>query len=261
MKFKLWLEVVELRKPSGKVVRQNVIKDKGTNVARKVIQYTWTTQNGNIIKLMFEPDMWNSDDYFVMFYVNDVLFDFASKKEGKNRDIDILSNVFYLLKLKANQLKANTIKFRAHKGEKDERYVKNLDIEKPKSILLPLINDQKNQYKTSEWLEPSENLKALYQKISKPIPEKYRNPMLISLEQIEAKVNQNEEIMDYPDFENPQLMMALKQYNYAVRSHSSIGVQIDSNRRKKIYERIVRRDFQDWDISIKDDMFILKRNQ
>jgi hypothetical protein len=81
MNFKQFLEIVELKKPSSKVQKKNVIKNPGTNLAHPIIQYQWNTKLGNNIKLQLTPKEDNS--YFVVFYVNDTLYDFASRKEGK----------------------------------------------------------------------------------------------------------------------------------------------------------------------------------
>lgn len=272
MKFN---EIAELAKPSSKVRRQTIIKDKGTNVARRVIQFQWTTKIGNVIKLMFEPK--GDDTYSVMFYVNDVLYDFASQKgefndvDGKQiffgdmRDVEILGNVFYLMKLKANQLHAKQLTFRAHQGEKDERFVTGLDPEQYKKLIPSLIAQLKRYINEPEFIPPNNTIIGLYKKLNKPIPDQVPHKVHSLLKSIEEKVNNNEEIDDLiysldNQYPNHELVQVLKKYNNAIKSNTPIGLIIKRNRRKNVYKRILERYFTgEWHISIKDDYFELTR--
>lgn len=268
-------EIAELAKPSSKVRRQTIIKDKGTNVAHRVIQFQWTTKIGNVIKLMFEPK--GDDTYSVMFYVNDVLYDFASRKgefndvagkqtfSGDMRDIEILGNVFYLMKLKANQLHAKQLNFRAHQGEKDERVVTGLDPEQYKKLIPSLIAKLKRDINEPEFIPPNDTIIGLYKKLNKPVPDQVPHKVHSLLKSIEERVGKNEEIDDliYPlenQYPNHELAQVLKRYNDAVKSNTPMGLVIKRNRRKNVYKRIVERYFADeWNISIKGDYFELTR--
>lgn len=256
-------EIAELAKPSSKVRRQTIIKDKGTNVAHRVIQFQWTTKIGNVIKLIFKPE--GQDSYNVMFYVNDVLYDFASKKENYTRDVEILGNVFYLMKLKANQLHANKLTFRAHKGERDDRVVTGLDPEQYKRVIPTLIAKLKQEINEPEFIPPNDTIIGLYKKLNRPIPDQVPHKVHALLKSIEERVNKNEEIDDLiysleNQYPNHELVQVLKNYNDAIKSNTPMGLIIKRNRRKNVYKRIVERYFTDeWVISIKDDYFELTR--
>jgi hypothetical protein len=264
MNFKLWLEIAELRKPTSKVKRQTIIKDKGTNVARPMTQFQWNTQLGNNIKLQMEPQGDNS--YSVIFYVNDVLYDFASKKEGHPRDVEVLSNVFFVLKQKADKLGAQKLTFRAHKGERDERYITGLDPGKYKLQALAEIDKLKQEVlsKEPEWAPPTPKIVSLYQKIKREVPKAVQHDIIILLNRIIEKINKGEEIDDLIyALENKRpgpVIQTLKQWNDAVKSNSPTGLTVHKNRRREIYRRILQRDFTNWNISIDGDRFELTRS-
>jgi hypothetical protein len=132
MNFKLWLlsEIADLTKPKGKVVKRTMIRNPGTNLATPVIQYSWKTSLDNIIKLKFIPK--GDNVYEVLFYVNDTLYDDASSKLGKNRDVEILGNVFYVIKDKADRLGAQELRFEGYGSEGDTKVIKGVDVNLPR---------------------------------------------------------------------------------------------------------------------------------
>ena len=125
MNFKHWIEAVELNQPVAKVTRSNVTLGKGTNSEQRAIQYFWKTNKGNIIKLRFIPQ--GNDKYQIVFYVNDTLKDDATK--SSKRDIEVLSNVWFLIKNKADDLQAQELSFTAYTDDdgRDVTNVKNLN--------------------------------------------------------------------------------------------------------------------------------------
>lgn len=265
MNFKNWLEIVELSKPTSKIQKKTIIADRGTNVARPVIQYQWNTKLGNNIKLKMEP---TGDSYYVIFYVNDVLYDFSSKKEGHVRDPEILGSVFYTLKLKANQLKAQRLTFRAHKGEGDkDRVIKGLNPEQYKPIIFNLIEQLRKEILQNEpeWAPPDDKIISLYQKIKRQVPTAIQHKSIVLLNNIIQRINNNEEIDDLIyslelKFNQHPLIQKLREYNNAVKSNSVSGLIVRRNRRKNIYSRVLEREFSNnWNISVSDDYFELTR--
>lgn len=272
MKFSLWLEIVELQKPQNKITKKTVIKDKGTNAAHKVIEFTWTTKQGNNILVRFEPK--GNDEYSLLFYTNNVLYDKASTNTNL-RDPEILSGVFYLIKTKADALKAKTLTFTSHKSNNDTKTIFNIDIEKPKQNL---INDLKNlQSKINQYdpkpIQLTQSTIDLYKKLNKPIP-----PMFdLNKEKVNDYINQiyhaietnNEhEIYDLRqnlfDYKLPlntdNLKKSLQEFENALKSNTEQGFKRTINRRSKIYARVLDKYFSnDWDINMNNDRFVLTR--
>ena len=134
--FKKWLilnEVVDVKRP-GKVSRRNIKKNAGTWKEKSALEYRFKTKLGNEVKLHFEKIEENG--YDVMFYVNDTQHDSATG----GRDSDVLSNVIWLIRNKADQLKANLITFTAQIGEGDRKIVRGLDTNSLKSLMIAEIN-------------------------------------------------------------------------------------------------------------------------
>lgn len=279
MYFKTWLlqEVAEPRKPQTNVRRNTLIKDKGTNVARKIIQYTWKTPYGNTVKLQFEPK--GNGEYFVIFYVNDVLFDYGSKlglaDKDATRDSEILSNVFYVLKDKADKLKATALTFHGHSSDRDTKVIRNLDIQPYKTKALAELNKfvQFLQNHQVKMIPPSQTMINLHQKLGKPMPEAKPDidveRWLAFAEELENAIDkgwdgdyvyrlQTAEGLGLPNVNN--LIASLKDFNNAVESHTERGYQRTKNRRTAVYKRILDKHFSDkWDIQITGNNFRLMR--
>lgn len=286
MNFKNWLESIDLKKPLNKVKKQNIIKDKGTNVARRIVQYSYTTKLGNIVKLQFEPK--EDNEYDVVFYVNDVLYDNAplmnidNKEEKYSRDSEILPTVFFLLNNKANSLKAKYLTFRAHSSPKDTKIVRNLDIEEPKNQVLLDLNyfESKIKLHIIKFIEPSEITKNLYRKLDKPIPEARpdldKSLWLNWIEKLKLAIENNQDLQEYIDnlitfrsinhkyiIENlniDNLISSLRNLNNAINSNTEKGYSRTINRRASIYKRILDKDFSKyWNIQQDGDRFTLTR--
>jgi hypothetical protein len=273
--FKYWMEVVELRKPKS-VKRTNPIKDKGTNVAHKVIQYRWTTQHGNKVMLQFEPK--GDNHYSIIFYVNDVLFDYGSKlgiaDKDVTRDSDILSNVFFVLKQKANQLKAKSLTFTAHKSDKDTKIIRNLSVAPVKQRAMQLLDKfVKDVYAYPvKMIPPGPAMIALSQRIGKepppPRPDINKDSWTKWVEDMKREIEQNMPIDEFINtlkssqhlpIDSHQLIPALEQLNQAIWSNTERGYERTINRRGNIYRRLVEKYFSDWQIEISGDRFTLTR--
>jgi hypothetical protein len=287
MRFKLWLEIVELSKPSGKVVKKTIIRDKGTNVAKPVVQFQFTTKLGNVVKLQFEPQGYKNEQgietsYRVIFYVNDVLYDNAPKlgmdlkAEKYNRDTEILPGVFYLLKNKADKMQAQYLTFNAHKSNNDTKTIRNLDIEPYKKAVLEQLTKFIAGIKTVPvtMIKPSAARVALYQKINRPVPDAEpsfnQEAWLNWANKLQVGINSNQPIYEYIEYlQNgiakmplnvSDLMRSLQGYYNAFVSNTPQGYNRTINRRTSIYTRVVNRYFaNDWYIKISGDTFYLTR--
>lgn len=281
--FKLWLEIVDQQKPQSKVIRKNVIKDKGTNVARKIIEFSYNTKLGNNIKLQFSPK--GDDSYDVVFYVNDTLYDFAPrmgadlKDEKYQRDTEILPIVFYLLKTKADKLNAKQLTFSAHASDRDTKIVRNLDVNAPKEATLASLAKFENEVRAfqPQLIEPSQRTIDLYKKLNKQIiPQQNFNKdswmqwiseVKLAInnlnnykleEQINTLIGQ-QHIGKMPLDVN-DLINNLKILNNAIASNTESGYKRTINRRASIYKKILDRDFaQNWDINMTGNKFTLNR--
>jgi hypothetical protein len=274
-------EVADPKKPIGPVKRKYVVKDRGTNVAKRVIQYHWTTSYGNKIFLQFEPR--GDDSYFVMFYVNDTLYDAASRlgtqDKGVNRDSEILANVFYLLKKKADQLKAKELHFTAFKGERDIKLVRNLDVEPYKAQALKSLayfTKAIGSYQV-QMIPPSQSLLSLHKKLNKPEPQPQpdidKKSWLIWAKRVGLSIRGNlqlDSLIDQlktakgnnrlPMIDLDQVIADLENLNMAVLSNTERGYEKNVNRRLKVYTRIVYKYFYpEWDVKISGTSFTLTR--
>ena len=140
MNFKEWLlnETIDLIKPK-KTTKRSVIKNKGTNTAKEIIEYQFTTPIGNDVKVHFIPQ--DKDSYEIQFYVNDKMYDNATEKENSIRDPHVLSGVLYIMKNKAKQLKAQELSLTARTGAGDYKTVRNIPTEPRIAKALTIIND------------------------------------------------------------------------------------------------------------------------
>lgn len=278
MNFKLWLEIVELRKPSGKVVKRSVIKDSGTNVVKKIIQYQYKTKLGNDVKLKFEP--MGMEAYNVSFYVNDTLYDYAPRLDSQNnpeksgRDSEILPSVFFLIRDKADKLKAKYLGFSAHASEGDKKVIRNLDVEPYKQEVLKYLDDfviwlEKYPVKM---VEPSDVVMAVNKKLNRPAPMARPNvdkeQWFSFVKEVRSAISDNKNIEKYIDrllstqlpINVNALAKAMRDFSNAQESNTERGWERNENRRAKVFEKIVRRYFSDkWSVEIRGNSFVLSR--
>jgi len=279
MNFKYWLEAVEIKKPKNKVTKRKMVKDKGTNRPTSVIEFKWTTNLNNVVKLHFQIDGENS--YNVLFYVNDTLYDDAPVNQKNGRDPEILSGIFYLLKTKSDSIGANELNFRAYSSEKDERTIRNLDPDRYKQKALFELNKFKNslnQYKV-KLIPPSERRIELWQKLGKGYPQPemdIRKDIWLKLaNDIEASIKNNSRFEDLINqlktaigtenlkalnLDLNSLVGSLENINNAIISNSPEGWKRNKNRRQAIYKRLVDRYMSDdWNIETRNTWFYLTR--
>jgi len=281
MRFRTWLEVVELSKPHGRVHRSIIVKDKGTNVAKESTQFKWTTALGNVVKLQFDHDGPNS--YRVMFYVNDTLFDDAASNQNNGRDPEILSGIFYLLKNKATALGAEQLTFTAHKSDADTKVIRNVDPEQYKRRALYELQQFASQVQNHQvqMVPPSETKINLWRKLKRgepqPMPDFRQDLWLKWIQSIHSEISQNKPITQFfnqlktgigvgdfsaINFSLDKLTSALTDFDNAVASNSTEGWERTRNRRAAVYTKLVNRYLSDdWDIKIDGDWFRLTRKQ
>ncbi len=273
MDFKLWLyEIVEPQKPK-KINKSTFIKNKGTNIAKPILQYYWKTSLGNKIKLQLDFD---GEKYDVNFYVNDTHYDDASAREGRIRDPEILNSVIYVLKKKMDELNAKKFTFKGQDSPKDYKMIYNLPLEPTKNNLVKtlesLLNFLKNR--TPVLIPPSQERLDLFKKFNRPAPgprpdfsdetidklniilEKIKANQLADYDQIFQSYIQKEfEAVKYDS--NPLIQM-IKRYNQIIESQTG-GWNRYKNRRAEVYDKLMQRFFSDWKIERSRNNFTLTR--
>jgi hypothetical protein len=266
-------EIAEPMKTSAK--RRIITKNSGTIRATKVIEYQFKTSLGNQVKIHFQKKEDDPLTYDVSFYVNDTQYDDASKTNESERDPEVLRKVLYLVKQKADALKAQEIHFVAQKGEGDIKVIKNLNIEnyKPNAFIqLNLFKKWLKEYKV-KMIEPN---RELYLKLNRPTPPARpdidKKKWLQIIEKFELlifsgnnlNINDLEELIynknifnEYPQHE--KLVKSLIDYKNAFVSNTDLGFLREKNRRASLYSKLTDRFFSDWIVSKKNDYFIMKR--
>jgi hypothetical protein len=275
MDFKKWLlyEIIELDKPSNRVRRSNIVKNAGTNTAYNAIQYRWETQQGNVIKLIFTPK--GDDLYEVAFYVNDSIKDDAKSAE---RDSEILSSVFYLIKKKANELGAQALEWWAHNTEKDTKVIRGLQFDQ-QIFYKELENFKKALQNHRVRFLPLTPLRiSLFQKLGRepqPQPDVDVEQWLEWVEEIEKSLGEKRpewlharleeklsnlmgavqiDRLQHLNFNIENFTKIMEEYVVAVKSNTEQGLQKKTNRRANVYRRILNRYFaDDWNIKISNN--------
>lgn len=271
MEFKSWLnEIVEPQKP-GKVTKSTVIKNKGTNTARPIMQFYWKTALGNKVKLQLDKK--DENEYDVVFYVNDTHYDDATASDGRIRDPEVLNSVIYVLKNKTNDLNINKFHFKAQDSPKDYRLIHNLPSEPLKSNLINNLSSliKHLETRTPVMLPPSQERIDLAKKFNRPIPqakEDFRKENIEELKNTLIKI-QNNQLVDYDQFidlkdfaninYNPQsLIEMMKEFNQIITSQTG-GWNRYKNRRAEVYDKLMKKYFPDWIIERSRNNFTLTR--
>lgn len=278
MNFKLWLnEIVELQKPTSKTRKSTVIKNKGTNLAKPILQYQWKTKLGNDVKLHF--DKTDENAYDVVFYVNDTHYDDETADGNRIRDPEVLNSVLYTLKKKADELAMQKLTFHAQKSEKDYKFIYNLPIETQKNLVLGLLGDLLHflQTRTPKQVPPRQSQIELAKKFNRPMPQDKPDIQPEWQEKIKLliKTVQDEQKIDFYDFlqsyhsmfdefkqigyDLKNLLRHLKKYNDIVESRSPEGWKRHKNRRAEVYDKLMQRHFSDWNVVRNGDYFTLTR--
>lgn len=280
MRFKLWLEIVDSFTPKSRMSR--IVKNPGTVRAQPTVQFRWKTRLGNDVKVHFEER--GEGTYNVLFYVNDTLYDDASKVEGSNRDVEILPGVFEIARQKADKLAASKLVFTAHKSDGDTKVVKGVDAAPRLQVVtrdLAQFEGLLRSYRPT-MVEPSPMRAALFQKLGRPVPPAEPDFDVIPWIKWIAEVRDclakqdgfaMESLIDYLKsfaYENKFVKIGLdakslaenmEGLSAAFMSNSPYGWRRTVNRRAAIYTRLAQRYFgRGWTVSIQGDRFELTRN-
>jgi len=293
MNFKEWLlnETIDLIKPK-KTKKRSVIKNKGTNTAKEIIEYQFVTPIGNDVKVHFIPQ--DKDSYEIQFYVNDKMYDDASEKENSIRDPHVLSGVLYIMKNKAKQLKAQELSLTARTGAGDYKTVRNIPVEPRIAKALTIINDfilKLSSYPV-QMIPPSESTIEIAKKFKKPsllepkpdieikryLPSaiKIKNDLennptnlitqLMSQENAATTLIDNLLIprndMQKLNVDGKEIVDSIKDVQNALKSQQESGWLRNINRREKIYERLINQHFTDeWNIKKTGTTFRLTKKE
>lgn len=279
MKFKIWLnEIVTPQKPSSKIRKSTVIKNQGTNIAKPILQYGWKTSYGNSVKLQF--DQKGPDSFDVVFYVNDTHYDDETASDGRIRDPEVLNSVLHVIKKKADDLGMKEITFKAQSSPKDTRTIFNLPLEPIKSEILKTLSDlfQFILKREPKLIQPTQAQLDLAIKFKRPTPvaKPDIDPAWLSIIQNTIQqINTNQKISAYYDFLKESdslysgfknigyniipLIEQMKRYNEIIESRSPDGWQRKRNRRAEVYDKLMNKFFNDWQIKRSGDYFTLTR--
>lgn len=276
MKFKAWLEIVEPTKPLGKVRKSHFVKDQGTNIAKPAIRFSWITKLGNTVKLHFIKE--GENEYEVVFYVNDTLYDDASTNTENGRDPEILSGIFYLLKDRADRIGANRLNFRAYESEGDTKILRGLDPNryKPKALLELSKFSHAIQSYQPKLIQPSQTKIELWKRLGRGHPEPLydfsKDVWMRLIPNIEDSINNNKRIDGFINelkiaekfkplnYDVTSLIEALTDFDNALESNSEQGWRRTRNRRASIYSKLINKIMTDeWDIENNGTRFYLTR--
>lgn len=273
MEFKEWLlitEIAEPVRPLGKVAFRNIIKDGSTWRSRSVKEYRFKTTKGNEVKLHFDKLNDESNGYDVMFYVNDTQYDNAS-----GGDSEILGNVLWLMRRKADQLKANVLTFTAQKGDGDIKVIRNMDISRFKPVALQELAKMRSiigSYQV-KMVKPKAELFA---RLGRPVPPDYpdldKEKYLKILSAYESQIDSVGELVTntthlFQDLSRlgidaSSFTDAMKRLWDAQESNTERGFHSHRNRREFVWEKLMNRHFStDWSIEKSGVKFRLSRKE
>ena len=272
MKFKEWLliaEVAEPVRPSNKVSLRKITKDGGTWRERGVSEYRFKTTKGNEIKLHFEK-LNDENGYDVMFYVNDTQYDNAS-----GGDSEILGNVLWLMRKKADQLKANVLTFTAQKGDGDTKVIRNIDIGRFKPVALQELAKLRSMIMSHQIQMVKPNA-SVFTRLGRPVPPDYpdldKEKYLKILSAYESQIDSLGELVSnttylFEDLKRLNInadnfITAMKRLWEAQESNTEHGFYSQRNRREFVWEKLMNRHFSsDWLIEKNGVKFRLSRKE
>lgn len=274
-------EGIEPRKPSGKLVKKRVVKNRGMVTQKELEQVEFVTAAGNNVKVQFQIRDGIGD---VVFYVNDTLDDDGGRDVG-SIDNEILSGVLWVVDTYADRMHLNGLTFSAWAGKGDNKVVRGVDLKKPQEMALNAIKAY--MAKISEYkpklIPPTPGRIALARKMGRePIPVydvdvakvleilgKIIEKMGKSDVMVVGDVREFEEVLwrefngkklddMVPGAEN--LFKVLKNYTVALLSHGESGTLVNRNRRQDLYKRLMDKFFSvKWNIEQKGNSFTLTR--
>jgi len=285
MKFKEWFslnEISEPFRPLGNVTRNKITKDAGTYKQRGVLEFRFKTTKGNEIKLHFEKLKDEENGYDIMFYVNDTQFDAAS---GSQRNSEILGNILWLIRKKANLLNAKILTFTAQKGDGDTKIIRGLDINRYKpNALLEL--DKMREIISHHQVQMLKKDAALYIKLNRPVTPDYpdvdKEKYLKILSKYEFIINNitngskqspspsplhdllNNTIhlfeqLDVFGINSKKFIDSMKLLDDAEESNTEMGLRKYRNRREFVWEKLVNKHLSDWIVDKQGTKFKLTR--
>lgn len=245
-------------------------------------QYEFNTKKGNNVKVHIKiTDDGNTAN--VMFYVNDTLDDKSSKNNISTRDEEILPSILGIIKKQIDRLNINEVEFKAYSSTGDDKYIKNLDMEKPKKELYKIINEFKNMIENYEPKEIPNSLERInmLKKFNKPITNLKDFDKQYYLEKINEieKLLKNDDpkiYMLYKEIKNTNksliknnmllekfedFLITFKKYiNAFISNKSENGLLISKNRRKDLYLKLINKYFKDkWFVDESHGFFTLTR--
>lgn len=262
MNFKEYLnEIAEPRKPSSKVTYASTKMSRGTIKETPAVKYTWTTKLGNVVKIYFRKDLQEDGSYEVIFYVNDVLDDTASRTENSIRDPEILPGVIHTVLEKADALKAKVLRFSSWQDKDSTKVIRGLRYEHLKEPLLQQLHHIQSviaNHQPKE-LPLSDTHKSLVARglIKATVKYDFNSPAwLNALKRLESNIQNNQRVEDdyhglvsansnnqfqVLNLDLTEFLKLLKAYHNAIESNTERGFLDNRNQRANVYEKLVDR--------------------
>lgn len=260
MKFKNWLnEIVSPQKPL-QPRKSTIIKNKSSNTAKPVLQYTWKTSLGNKVELQFDKNY--EDSYVVIFYVNGTHYDDETSGENRTRDPEVLNTVIFMMKKVADQLGAKELSFTGQDSPRDYKKLFNMPLEPTKTNLLATLKDivKTVESRTPQMIPPTQKTIDIYTKLKRPIPSAkldFDPKNLNIIKNVISDVEANRRIPEFFSFFQELknlgfdfliLEKQIRIFNQIIQSRTEEGWTRHKNRRAEVFEKLVKKFFGDWTI-------------
>lgn len=196
----------------------------------------------------------DENGYDVMFYVNDTQHDDAS-----GGDSEILGNVLWLMRKKADQLKADVLTFTAQKGDGDIRVIRNMDVSRFKPVALQELVKMRSVI-TSYQVKMVKPNAEIFIRLGRPVPPDYpdldKDKYLKILSAYESQIDSVGQLVTntthlFQDLSRLNIdasgfIDAMKRLWEAQESNTERGFYSNRNRREFVWEKLINRHFSDW---------------
>lgn len=271
-KFYILSEIVVPTRPLNNIDRRRITKSGGTWRQRKVLEFSFRTSVGNVVKVHFDEK--EDKEYDIMFYVNETQYD---KAAGEDRDSEILNGVLWIIRNKSESLGAKSLTFEAQIGEGDVKTVRGLNIDRFKPIALSFLKrfrDQLSQHQV-QMIEPNA---SLYIKLNRPVPparvDLDKAKWLNFVDELEKRIHSNSSLVEFLSnfngslytnhiekiFDIKDLVNSLNNLSNAIESNLESGWRRHKNRRESLWTKLVERYLSDvWDMKKSGTKFFLTR--
>jgi hypothetical protein len=256
-------ESIEPQKPSNKIIKKTIRKNKGTASESIWKQYEFTTSKGNNVKVQIK-DRDNSAE--VIFYVNDKL-----DETSRERDSEVLNGVLYILGTIKDNYDEITFSAWSDKGDSKEIQDNTEVVKKEFSDSLKSFKNAVEQYEPIEEPMTAERM-AILKKFNLSPTKRFdidKPKVLDILETIESDLS-NTQTMDFVrQIENigyGKKLSTFEGYEEFLRKGKKLGnllrgIKTNRNRRQDVYEKLVKRYLPGWNLELFAGHFTIRKDK